>query len=138
MNPTRQPNDTPGDTPIRQAAEELRTLRDLLRFTVSYFNRSDLFLGHGLPTAYDEAAYLILHTLHLSADQLEPFMDATLTRNERDQILRIIERRVNEKSRWPIWRMKPGWAISISTSTNVSSYRVHSLPNCCKTTSLPG
>lgn len=97
MNPTRQPNDTPGDTPIRQAAEELRTLRDLLRFTVSYFNRSDLFLGHGLPTAYDEAAYLILHTLHLSADQLEPFMDATLTRNERDQILRIIERRVNEK-----------------------------------------
>lgn len=97
MHPTRQLNDTHGDTPIRQAAEELHTLRDLLRFAVSYFNRSDLFLGHGLPTAYDEAAYLILHTLHLNADQLEPFMDATLTRNERDQILRIIERRVNEK-----------------------------------------
>ena len=97
MHPTRQPNDIPGDILIRQAAEELHTLRDLLRFTVSYFNRSDLFLGHGLPTAYDEAAYLILHTLHLNADQLELFMDATLTQNERDQILRIIERRVNEK-----------------------------------------
>lgn len=97
MKPTRQITDTPSDNSIRQAAEELRTLRDLLRFAVSYFNRSDLFLGHGLPTAYDEAAYLILHTLHLNADQLEPFMDATLTRNELDQILRIIERRVNEK-----------------------------------------
>lgn len=97
MNPTRQLNNTIGDTPIHQAAEELRTLCDLLRFAVSYFNRSDLFLGHGLPTTYDEAAFLILHTLHLNADQLDPFMDATLTRNERDQILRIIERRANEK-----------------------------------------
>ena len=90
MNPTRQLNNTIGDTPIHQAAEELRTLCDLLRFAVSYFNRSDLFLGHGLPTTYDEAAFLILHTLHLNADQLDPFMDATLTRSERDQILRII------------------------------------------------
>jgi len=97
MNLIRQPNDSPGDSSIRQAAEELRTLRDMLRFTVSYFNRSDLFLGHGLPTAYDEAACLILHALHLNTDQLDLFMDAALTRNERDQILRIIERRVNEK-----------------------------------------
>lgn len=96
MNFTRQSHDTHYSTSI-EAADELRTLRDLLRFTVSYFNRSDLFLGHGLPTAYDEAAYLILHALNLSTDQLDIFMDATLTRNEREHILRIIERRVNEK-----------------------------------------
>ena len=93
MTYTRQPN----NTTILQAGEELRTLRDLLRFAVSYFNRSDLFLGHGLPTVYDEAALLIMHTLYLNADQLDLFMDAMLTCNERDQVLRIIERRVSEK-----------------------------------------
>lgn len=94
MTHIRQPNN--GVT-ILQVGEELRTLRDLLRFAVSYFNRSDLFLGHGLPTTYDEAALLIAHSLHLNSDQLDLFMDATLTRDERDQVLRMIERRVNEK-----------------------------------------
>ncbi len=32
--------------------------------------------------AYDEAAYLILHTLHLPLDRLEPFLDATLLPSE--------------------------------------------------------
>ncbi len=94
MTHIKQPNN--GVT-ILQVGEELRTLRDLLRFAVSYFNRSDLFLGHGLPTTYDEAALLIAHSLHLNSDQLDLFMDATLTRDERDQVLRMIERRVNEK-----------------------------------------
>ncbi|BBL35096.1 50S ribosomal protein L3 glutamine [Nitrosomonas stercoris] len=85
------------DTNILQAAEELRTLRDLLRFTVSYFNQSDLFLGHGLPTTYDEALLLIMHTLHLNAEQLDIFMDATLTQHERNQVLHTAERRVTEK-----------------------------------------
>jgi len=94
MTHTRQPNH---NTTILQAGEELRSLRDLLRFAVSYFNRSDLFLGHGLQTTYDEAVLLIMYSLHLNSDQLDLFMDATLTRNERDQVLRIIERRVSEK-----------------------------------------
>lgn len=93
MTPTKRPN----DRTIDQAEEELRTLRDLLRFAVSYFNQSDLFPGHGLPTTYEEAVHLILHTLHLSPDQLDLFMDSRLTQNERYQILHVIERRVREK-----------------------------------------
>lgn len=93
MTITKQPN----NNPITEAEEELRTVRDLLRFTVSYFSQTDLFLGHGLATAYDEAAQLILHALQLPPDQLNMFLDANLTRRERTQILRIIERRVNEK-----------------------------------------
>ncbi len=86
----------PDDT-FEQAAAELRTVRDLLRFSVSYFNQSDLFLGHGLPSAYDEASHLILHALCLVPDQMELFMDARLTRQERTRILHLIERRVCEK-----------------------------------------
>ncbi|MBS1171662.1 MAG: modification methylase HemK, partial [Proteobacteria bacterium] len=62
---------------------ELATLRDWLRHAVSRFTAARLFFGHGSQDAYDEAAYLILHTLHLPPDRLEPFLDANLTRGER-------------------------------------------------------
>lgn len=82
---------------INYAKNELRTLRDLLRFAVSYFNQADLFFGHGFPTAYDEAAHLILHTLHLPPDQLDLFLDARITSPERDQIIQFIEQRIVER-----------------------------------------
>jgi ribosomal protein L3 glutamine methyltransferase len=80
-----------------QAKVQLRTLRDLLRFSVSRFNEAGLFFGHGSASAYDEAAYLILHTLHLPLDRLDPFLDARLTTAELGQVLEIIERRATEK-----------------------------------------
>ena len=80
-----------------QAKTQLHTLRDLLRFAVSRFSEADLFFGHGSASAYDEAAYLILHTLHLPPDRLEPFLDARLTASELGQVLAIIERRAIEK-----------------------------------------
>lgn len=73
------------------------TIRDLLRFAVSRFSKSRLFFGHGSASAYDEAAYLILHTLHLPLDRLEPFLDARLTAPELEQVLGVIERRVTER-----------------------------------------
>lgn len=80
-----------------EVKNQLHTIRDMLRFAVSRFNQAELFFGHGSSTAYDEAAYLILHTLHLPLDQLDPFLDARLTDEERVQVLTILTRRVNEK-----------------------------------------
>jgi ribosomal protein L3 glutamine methyltransferase len=77
--------------------ESLITVRDWLRFAVSRFNEARLFFGHGTDNAFDEAAYLILHTLHLPLDRLEPFLDASLTHGEADQLKTIIERRVKER-----------------------------------------
>lgn len=76
---------------------QLLTLRDFLRYAVSRFNQAGLHFGHGSSNAYDEAAYLILKTLHLPLDQLEPFLDARLIDSERSQILDIIERRAKDK-----------------------------------------
>ncbi len=76
---------------------QLHTLRDLLRFAVSRFNEAGLFFGHGSTSAYDEAAYLILHSLYLPLDRLEPFLDARLTTAELEQVLSIIERRATER-----------------------------------------
>jgi ribosomal protein L3 glutamine methyltransferase len=80
-----------------EAAQNLHTVRDYLRFAVSRFNQAKLFFGHGSSDAYDEAAYLILHTLHLPLDRLEPFLDARLTDSERAEVLNIIHRRFEHR-----------------------------------------
>jgi ribosomal protein L3 glutamine methyltransferase len=73
------------------------TVRDLLRYAVSRFNSAKLFFGHGTNNALDEAAYLILHTLHLPLDQLEPFLDARLLQGEIESVVAVIERRAGER-----------------------------------------
>ncbi|MFZ5524244.1 MAG: 50S ribosomal protein L3 N(5)-glutamine methyltransferase [Pseudomonadota bacterium] len=80
-----------------EASATLSTVRDYLRFAVSRFNEAGLFFGHGSSNAHDEAAYLILHTLHLPLDRLDPFLDARLTDGERVEILSILRRRVEQR-----------------------------------------
>ena len=84
-------------TAFNQARAQLSTIRDLLRFAVSQFNEAKLAFGHGSHNAYDEAAYLILHTLHLPLDTLEPFLDARLTTSEIETVIKMFERRVKER-----------------------------------------
>ena len=76
---------------------ELVTVRDWLRYAVTRFNRAGCFYGHGLQDAYDEAVYLILHTLALPLDRLEPFLDACIPGDEREDILEVIERRAVDR-----------------------------------------
>ncbi|WP_118179139.1 50S ribosomal protein L3 N(5)-glutamine methyltransferase [Paraburkholderia phosphatilytica] len=73
------------------------TIRDLLRFAVTRFGSAGLAFGHGSTNAYDEAVYLILHTLHLPLDMLDPFLDARLTEAEIQTVLAVIERRAAER-----------------------------------------
>lgn len=82
---------------LSEPAKELVTVRDLLRYAVSRFNAADLFFGHGTDNAWDEAVYLILHTLSLPLDRLEPFLDAHLLLDERRAVIDIIERRSRER-----------------------------------------
>ena len=80
-----------------EATAALHTLRDWLRFAVSAFNEAGLSFGHGSASAYDEAVYLILHTLHLPLDTLEPFLDAQLTQTERQALHDILEQRIRKR-----------------------------------------
>ncbi len=73
------------------------TPRDLLRYAVTRFNAAKLFFGHGSAEAYDEAAYLVLHTLKLPLDRLDPFLDAKLLPEEVLAVLAVIERRTVER-----------------------------------------
>ena len=74
-----------------------QTLRDVLRHAVTRFNAEKLFFGHGSDNAFDEAAYLLLHTLNLPLDRLEPFLDARLTEEEITRLIALIERRATDR-----------------------------------------
>ena len=79
---------------INSATDELVTVRDWLRWAVSRFNESGLSYGHGTENAWDEAVWLVLATLHLPHDTLEPWLDAHLTRSERLGLLNNLQQRV--------------------------------------------
>jgi ribosomal protein L3 glutamine methyltransferase len=76
---------------------ELKTVRDVIRYAVSRFNDAQLAFGHGSDNAWDEAVYLVLSTLHLPLDTLDPFMDARLLEDEKKKCVSLIELRVKKR-----------------------------------------
>ncbi len=91
-----------------RAAEELFTIRDWLRFTVTRFEESGIFYGHGTDNAYDEAVWLVMSALHLPHDTLINFLDASLTEPERRHVAHLIERRVTERIP-TAYLLREGW-----------------------------
>ncbi len=89
-------NDLPNKV-FEAAKAQLVTVRDWLRFAVSNFNQAQLFFGHGSDNAFDEAAYLILHTLKLPPDRLDPFLDARLVDSEIAAVADIVRRRIESR-----------------------------------------
>lgn len=82
---------------MNPVTSDLETLRDWLRYAVSRFGEAELAFGHGTTNAYDEAAYLLLHALHLPLDRLDPFLDAKLTHAERGTIAQLLQRRIDQR-----------------------------------------
>ena len=76
---------------------ELKTVRDMIRFAVSQFNQAKLSFGHGSDSAWDEAVYLVLHTLNLPLDTLDPFLDARLLEEEKKRCIKLIDQRVKKR-----------------------------------------
>ncbi|EEF80924.1 50S ribosomal protein L3 N(5)-glutamine methyltransferase [Methylophaga thiooxydans] len=80
------------------AQKELKTLRDFLRWTTSRFTQAGLFYGHGHDDAFNEASQLILSTLKLPVNELpELFLDARLTNAEKQSLLLLIEKRLEQR-----------------------------------------
>jgi ribosomal protein L3 glutamine methyltransferase len=75
----------------------LQTPRDFLRYAVSRFRAAKLVHGHGTTSVVDEAAFLILETLHLPVDDINPWLDAKLLADERKRLLDIVEARITTR-----------------------------------------
>lgn len=76
---------------------ELFTIRDLIRYGITSLNKAGVYFGHGTDNALDEATALALFALKLPHDLPGHFMDATLTDEEKADILDLFDRRINER-----------------------------------------
>lgn len=83
---------------VDEAVNELHTLQDMLRWTVSRFNAAGLFYGHGTDNAWDEAVQLVLPTLYLPLDIPSEVRFSRLTSSERLRIVERVIRRINERT----------------------------------------
>jgi len=77
--------------------DSLLTIRDFIRYAVTNFRKNNLFFGHGNANAYDEAVCLVLQSLHLPIEQLEPYLDARLLADEKELIFSRIKERVEKR-----------------------------------------
>lgn len=82
-------------------ADELISVRDLLRYAVSRFNAAQLTYGHGTGNALDEAAFLTLEGLHLPVDDINPWLDARLTLEERRRLIGLYDARIETRKPAP-------------------------------------
>lgn len=81
----------------KELLAELVTVRDMIRFGISRFNEENVYFGHGTDNALDESTALVLHALHLPHDLPGHFMDSRLTSEEKQRVLGLFQRRIDER-----------------------------------------
>jgi ribosomal protein L3 glutamine methyltransferase len=76
---------------------ELLTIRDYLRYAVSLFRAAKLVHGHGTTSVVDEAAFIVLETLNLPVDDINPWLDARLLEDEKKKLAQVIRQRIETR-----------------------------------------
>lgn len=92
------PHETLSEETLNQALTELSTIRDFIRFAVSCFRAHGVFMGHGTADPFAEATALVMQTLSLEWSADAEILDAKLVRSEREQVINLLRRRVNERT----------------------------------------
>lgn len=82
---------------VDEAVTELRTIGDMLRWSVSRFNDANIYYGHGTDNAWDEAIALVFHALHLPEEIGQKVVNSNLTSSEKHKIVELILRRIRER-----------------------------------------
>ncbi|MEE2692816.1 MAG: 50S ribosomal protein L3 N(5)-glutamine methyltransferase [Pseudomonadota bacterium] len=77
--------------------DDLKTVRDFLRYAVTEFRKANLAFGHGASSAVDEAAFMVLEALNLPIDDVNPWLGARLTAPERKRLAELIAARVETR-----------------------------------------
>ena len=76
---------------------ELSSIIDFIRYGASLFGRAGLTFGHNFDNALDESTQLVLHALHLQHDIGPAYGQAKLTADEKQAVLALFQRRVDER-----------------------------------------
>ena len=82
---------------IQEAAENLSTIRDFIRFGVTALRQYDAHLGQGTEDYFAESSALVLQTLSLDWNADAEILESKLLPSEKTEVLSLLERRINEK-----------------------------------------
>ena len=82
---------------LQEAAENLVTIRDFIRFGVSALRQYDAHLGQGTEDFFAESSALVFQTLALDWSANPDILDAKLLPREKTEFISLLERRINEK-----------------------------------------
>ncbi len=83
---------------LAEAAENLFSIHDFIRWIYSRFVSANLFYGHGTDNPWDESVALVLQTLELPSDTPENLLSTRLTPSEKQVLLDRVEHRINHKT----------------------------------------
>lgn len=82
---------------IIKETEELVTILDFLRFSLSCAIDANLYYGHGTDNAWDDMRSLILRSLALPYDVDPVLLNARLTTSEKKHLCQQLDKRINQR-----------------------------------------
>lgn len=82
---------------VDEAVNELLTIQDMLRWSMSCFNSQSVYYGHGSDNAWDEALQLVLPSLNLPLDLPHELYTSRLVFSERQLIVSRVLQRINDR-----------------------------------------
>ena len=82
---------------LQEAADNLTTIRDFIRFGVTALRQYDAHLGQGTEDFFAESSALVLQTLALDWNANPDILDSKLLPSEKAEFMSLLERRINEK-----------------------------------------
>lgn len=82
---------------ILKETEDLSTVLDFLRFSLSCAINAHLYYGHGTDNAWDDMRSLILRSLSLPYDLDPHLLNGRLTPSEKKHLCQQLEKRINQR-----------------------------------------
>jgi ribosomal protein L3 glutamine methyltransferase len=82
---------------ILKETEELVSILDFLRFSLSCATQAHLYYGHGTDNAWEDMRSLVLRSLSLPYDVDPLLLNARLTTREKKHLCQQLDRRINQR-----------------------------------------
>ena len=82
---------------LEEAREQLFTIRDFIRFSVTQLRNYDVGVAQGTTDEFAEAAAIVLHSLSLDWSANDQILDCRLTNSEKQLVLSLLEERIAER-----------------------------------------